>query len=379
MNTEKTGWRLISNVLIKALLLFVAVNLLWMVVFPNAAIGKLSLYNRLWPGRERLPFGEDINQSYNLSLSNLDAMFASHMIAQEKAEDEFRIIVIGDSSIWGTLLQPQETLPAQLQQSLAGYGSEADKQIKVYNLGYPTLSLLKDLMILEKAKQYQADLILWAITLQSMPEHSQYDSAIVQQNTALILQMSEQYPKLMDERLQKPARVQTNLISRRRNLADLYRLQLLGFMWGASGIDQVYPAEYPRAQVDLPAETSFAEMNPPELEEEALAFDLITAGYDIAGETPLILINEPIMISNGENSKIRYNYYYPKWAYDQYRDYLLISCAAAGWECLDYWNALPMVQFTNTAIHYSAKGAEAFAEILAKDLIGLELLPNVNN
>ena len=70
-------------------------------------VGKLSLYNRLWPGRIRLPFGENAQEAYNLSLYDLEAMFASHEInAGDKPENEFRVILIGDSATWGTLLDP---------------------------------------------------------------------------------------------------------------------------------------------------------------------------------------------------------------------------------------------------------------------------------
>ena len=53
--------------------------------------------------------------SYNLSLYNLEAMFASHEIAgQPKPADEFRVILIGDSATWGFFLAHEETLAAQL-------------------------------------------------------------------------------------------------------------------------------------------------------------------------------------------------------------------------------------------------------------------------
>ncbi len=59
----------------------------------------------------RLPFGENPTEAYNLSLYDLEAMFASHEInAGDKPSDEFRIILIGDSATWGTLLEPQDTL-----------------------------------------------------------------------------------------------------------------------------------------------------------------------------------------------------------------------------------------------------------------------------
>ena len=102
----KTHRTYILRVLLKASLLLLAVTLLFGVVKPIPWLGKISAYNLVFPGRARLPFGEVPDKAYNLSLYQLDAMFAAHQVAAEKAEDEYRIQTIGDSSIWGFLLPP---------------------------------------------------------------------------------------------------------------------------------------------------------------------------------------------------------------------------------------------------------------------------------
>ncbi|MCX6036693.1 MAG: hypothetical protein NTW99_02145 [Chloroflexi bacterium] len=68
--------RFLRNVIIKGLVLFLILDLSFAAL--PASLGKLSFYNHLFAGRQRFPFGEDSSQSYNLSLFNLDAMFASH-------------------------------------------------------------------------------------------------------------------------------------------------------------------------------------------------------------------------------------------------------------------------------------------------------------
>ncbi len=158
--------RFLRNVFLKGLVLFLLFDLSFAAV-NSAQLGKLSFYNHLFAGRQRFPFGEDSSQSYNLSLFNLDAMFASHVIADgPKPTDEYRVIVIGDSSIWGTLLRPEETLAGQLD--AAGL-SLCGKTVRVYNLGYPTISLTKDLMVLDYALRYQPDLVIWPVILGSLP------------------------------------------------------------------------------------------------------------------------------------------------------------------------------------------------------------------
>jgi hypothetical protein len=105
------------NVILKGFLLFIIINLLFALLRPG--IGSLSAYNTIFPGRERLPFGENSAKAYNLSLFDLDAMFASHEISGDpKQADEFRVILIGDSSVWGTLLKPEETLAGQLNSAI---------------------------------------------------------------------------------------------------------------------------------------------------------------------------------------------------------------------------------------------------------------------
>src|SRR4030067_128718 len=84
----------------KGAFLLVIANLLFAAWAP-AVLGKVSAYNLIFPGRERFPFGENPAQAYNLSLFDMDAIFASHILAAApKPADEFRIVIIGDSSIW---------------------------------------------------------------------------------------------------------------------------------------------------------------------------------------------------------------------------------------------------------------------------------------
>ncbi len=61
-------------------------------------------------------------------------------------------------------------------------------------------------------------------------------------------------------------------------------------------------------------------------------------------------------MSSGKNSDLRYNFFYPRWAYDQYRALLGEQAQAAGWHYLDLWNLVPETEFTNSAIHLTPAG-----------------------
>src|SRR5437016_1030565 len=137
---------IVRNVVLKALLLFLIANFGFAWLKPLPLLGKISAYNSIFPGRERLPYGENPERAYNLSLFQLDAMFASHAVAQPKPANEYRVLLIGDSSVWGLLLKPDQTLAAQI--NAAHYTTPDGRAVRAYNLGYPILSLTKDLLIL---------------------------------------------------------------------------------------------------------------------------------------------------------------------------------------------------------------------------------------
>jgi hypothetical protein len=186
-------WR----VLIKGLLLFLAVDLLFVPLNPLSMLGQVSAYNSIVPGRLSLPYGENPDQAYNLSLYSLDAMFASHELsAGKKPPDEYRVLLIGDSSVWGYLLKPDQTLSAYI--NAANLTSADGRQVHAYNLGYPTLSLTKDLVILRYAMQYQPDLIIWLLTLESFPVNKQLDSPILQNNPVATRDLISTYSLNLD-------------------------------------------------------------------------------------------------------------------------------------------------------------------------------------
>ena len=153
-----------------------------------------------------------------------------------------------------------------------------------------------------------------------------------------------------------------SLFGQRRALADLLRLQLYGVSWSATGIDQTYPIDYPPAQTDLTPDETFHGMQPPTLEEAKLSFGVFEAALRAAADVPLLVINEPMLISAGKNSDVRYNFFYPRWAYDQYRQNMSARAAAAHWTYLDAWNIIPASQFTNSAIHLTPAGEALLAK-----------------
>jgi hypothetical protein len=362
-------FKFVRNVLVKALILFILFNVLYALINPLAWLGHISLYNSIFPGRERLPFGEDPQHAYNLSMYNLDAMIAAHQISTYKQPGEFRVIVLGDSSVWGTLLEPQQTLSGRL--NTASLHTCDGRLLQFYNLGYPTLSLTKDLLLLDEVRAYQPDMVLWLVTLESFPRSSQLSSPLVANNADSIRDLITTYHldlDPMDPDLVEQTFYDRTIVGQRRALADWLRLQMYGVLWSSTGIDQVYPHDYPPAQRDFDRDVSFHDFQPPQLPEDALAWGVLTEGMQAAGGLPTLLVNEPILISSGQNSDLRYNFFYPRWAYDQYRSDLAVLAMQSGWHYLDAWDLVPEGEFTNSAIHLSPAGSQMLSDRVSQGL-----------
>ena len=104
---------------------------------------------------------------------------------------------------------------------------------------------------------------------------------------------------------------------------------------------------------------------------ESLLLDALAVGYEVAGRTPVLLVNEPIFVANGMHSDVRYNDLYPRWAYDQYRGLLAEQAQKNSINFLDMWNTIPPEFFTDTPLHLSADGERLFAEQLNPKLLPL--------
>ena len=358
---------------LKAAFLFLACNLMFAAINPQTWLGKISGYNLIFPGRERLSWSENPPVAYNLSLNNLDAMFASHVVSDGvKPKDEYRVLVFGDSSVWGFYLTNEETLTYYINQ--ADLVEENDKKVKVYNLGYPTISLTKDLLLMDYATKYEPDMVIWLVTLESFPSQKQLFTSLVLNNLDSVDRLIGTHDLSLnpeDDDFIRPIFWGRTIIGQRRPLADLFRLQLYGVMWAAIGIDQDIPEEFVLRQEDFEEDDSYYQFSPPVLDSNELAFDVLFAGIDLYEDIPVLIINEPIFISQGQNSNIRYNFFYPRWAYDSFRENISELSELNGWNYLDLWDQIPGREFTNTAIHLTPRGSALLAELVSEAMLDL--------
>lgn len=360
------SWSFVGRVLAKALALFLLTNLAFAAIDPWPLLGRISLYGYLAPLRPRFPYGEQPDRSYSLSLSDMNALFGSHVIARPKAGDEYRVILIGDSSVWGFLLRPDETLAVALNDLAMTSGD--GRQIRAYNLGYPEMSLFKDLLLLDRALAHDPDLIVWLVTLESFAPQRQLAPALVRDNADAVRRLAAQHALDLDldnAGLAEPDLLGRTIVGRRRALADWLRYQLYGLAWAATGIDQIYPDEIALRASDLQADESWHDFDRPrDFAAGEISFPVLAAGNERAGATPLLVVNEPMFISDGANSDVRYNFWYPRWAYDRYRELLHAEAASAGWNLVDLWDAIAPQEFTDSPVHLTPEGTRQLAELL---------------
>jgi hypothetical protein len=368
-STNSATWGFFLRVIVKASGLFIILNLVFALVTPMEALGRVSLYNTVLLGRERLPYGENPALSYNLSLFNLPAMFASHEVNRDKAGDEFRVLFIGDSATWGFLLENDDTLAGQI--NAGGYRLDDGRRVMAYNLGYPSMTVTKDLLLIDYAMRYDPDMIVWPVTLRSFPHSTQLaepkqDTSLVLSNAGRVDALIERYNLALDgddPRFVRANFWQNTIVGQRRELADCLRLQAYAVSWAATGIDQHIPDEITLRTNDFDDDTSYLDFSaetPFTIDD--LAVDVLAAGIERAGQVPVLIVNEPMFIGDGEYSDLHYNSFYPRWAYDLYREMLIEQAEANGWQLLDLWDSLAPEVFTDTPVHVTPEGSAQVAE-----------------
>ena len=347
-------------VLFKGIGLFALFNVLYALIQPPVA--RFSAYNLIFPGRERLPFGESQN-SFVVSIDDVDAIFASHTISGGKKPGEVRVAVIGDSSVWGENLGLDQTLTGQWNDLDLQCG---ESRLHIYNLGYPHPSAVKDLIFLEKLTEYKPDVIVWMLTLNTLS--SRRVNPFLVENRSAALRLLETYDLpfygLEELRQEQNSFVDKTIFGRRSFLARLIKLQMLGFLWFATGKDTDL-VKVPQAMSnDVTDELEYRESLPGSDPAAFMLMDALTAGHDIAGDIPVLLVNEPIFVATGLNSGIRYNNFYPRWAYDQYRDVVASQARENGWNYLDLWDSIPSSYFTDSPLYLNVDGERLLAENL---------------
>ena len=351
------------GVLLKGLLFLLLFE--YMIVAVPVPTAAANAYGLLGLKRERFPLSTVPPTDAALDVGSLDAMFASHVISERKAENEYRVLVLGDSTIWGLQSTPGDVLPGQLNRLGLHCGG---KDLRFYNLSFPRSSATKDIMILDRAVQLEPDAIVWMITWYTLMPKTRIDHWIVEQNPDDFKRLARRFDFLPRD-YEAPSLWDT-LFARNRELFRTARFQLYALIQLATDRDQIPgPPQIPATS--LSADESFEGLRPPTLRENQVSLDQIEDLLELAGNVPVLLVNEPILVMSGiPNSDVRYNSYYPRWVYDQYRQFMTEAASRHDWHYLDLWDMFPAEAFADTPLHLTPAAHLTLAEYLAPAILG---------
>jgi hypothetical protein len=222
-------------------------------------------------------------------------------------------------------------------------------------------------MILDKALAYQPDEIVWLITWYTLMPKTRVDHWLVAQNPDEFLKLARRFDFVPKD--YSPPSLLDRIYTRNSTMFRWLRYQLYPVIEAASGQEQfIGPPE--QAPVELSSGVVFEGLRPPTLRGSQVSLDQVSDFYALAGSLPVLLVNEPIQILDGvPNSDVRYDRYYPRWVYDQYRDYVRSAVDEHGWQYLDLWDAFPARYFADTPLHLTPEGQRLLAERLAPEII----------
>jgi hypothetical protein len=347
-------WRIFA----KGAVLFLIVEFAFYSLQPN--LQWLNVYNSPALIRLRFPISTVAPEDGALDVANIDAMLASHIVSKPKASNEYRIFVLGDSAVWGIGLKPEQTLPGQMNTLGLTCGN---KNIRTYNLSFPRPSATKDLMILDKAMKYQPDMIVWVLSTFTLWPNTRVEHPLISQNPDEYYKVAHRF-NFLPKNYRSPSLIK-QVINQNRTLFRVLRYQLYSLINLATGLDQI-PGPPEALPSQLSSSPIFEGVKPTRLNVTKFSIDQIKDFYQIAGNVPVILVNEPTQVlTNVPHSDIYYNAYFPRWVYDQYRQYVGEAAAQNHWNYLDLWNIFPSSYYTDTPLHLIPQAETELAKMIA--------------
>ena len=164
------------------------------------------------------------------------------------------------------------------------------------------------------------------------------------------------------------------IFGQRLRMKVVFTDQLYGLRWAATGTD-IEVAPVIALTRDVTSNSSYYDgfNSPADLNRLVSTFQFsgLDAGHNVVGDVPIYYFNEPILIASGKNSSIRYNVFYPRWAYDQYRMRIGQWMSEQNLPYADFWNIIPPSKFANTFLHLTPEGERQLAARLVPAILNL--------
>src|SRR5260221_9458331 len=349
--------RIWFRIALKALVIVLVADVLFIIFRPFDSISSYSVYGHFLPLRKRITVPARDEQS---QLGKLETLLHAHEISQPKAADEFRVVVLGDSGIngWGV---PDE-------QTISGYLTALGQNIRsrkghAYNLAYIGPNVTRDFLIADAALAYQPDLILWFVTedgfLNKTPDRLlEFNQPRLTQLTAQF-QLSDLNARLYGH--YQDVWWQRSLLAQR---GDIY--QWITFQTSALARADFLSVDFGAMQKNPAQQYQLDDGQPTQLQMPSASWLPLTALGQLTN-VPVLIVNEPIY-SVSEPSSM-YDALYDRSLYDKYRGVLASFCADNRLWCLDLWNSLPQMDFSDTPLHHTPMGNQTIASLVAREII----------
>lgn len=338
-----TGTMLL-RALIKALFLFVVFNLVYGVVQPARNGLFPSLYNIVFPGRERFQKGYEFDPYRLLN---------DHIISQATA-DTYNIVMLGSSEIWGSRSTPTESIPTYLDK--VGMVAADGRPVRVYNLAYPFPYAFKDLVVLEAAVEKQIPMDLVILSTFDVTLSMQWAPHVVSSaNLALETSVIKHYglpAKYFDPESTNRDDIGPVFVPEwqdRDALSAWASMQMRGLLWSFTGDDAdemtITLRNIPPALKKYFPPLTLARVSPENTMLKAFAQFQRERGI------PVIILDAPVPVESNE---------FAPWLHEQTQ--------AVGLPLIECWNVFPELSRFEDYLHITLETHDLYAHILAQHL-----------
>ena len=345
-----------ARIFIKAIILLFILNLvcLGLNFKPIAALTQFNTWWLVGHGRSRLVSKSDF-QNGQLPI---DSLLATHEIAyNQKKPEEYRVVVLGDSTAWGQGLLDEETFSGQLT---AANLVASGKHIVAYNLGYPSADIIAMMITLDAAMKYQPDLIIWFVTAYSFNNDATgvTTNEFASLNHARLEQLAETYhmQSWLDSRMPpEPAW---------RKYFAFYDQGTVA-VWLGSLFYPFVPTDVGNTGRRVATEPVTAKSTDPKDVPPGFypmpneSWNFVTIGQELAtrSNAKLLLINEPtLVLRNNPNAATTYSNIYARAYYNYYREAFSDYCTTHRIWCVDLWDVVPPADFMDSERHFDGNG-----------------------
>ena len=359
------------RVLLKAIIILVVVNLICAATNFNPVryLTRINSWGLVGHGRERLIYQNDLKNG----ILPIDSLMAAHAIAYTpKANDEFRVLILGNSGPYGAGLSDDETISAQLSQRNIRING---KKIVAYNLAFPSGDVVSSTIILDAALAYQPDLIISFVTANMFNNRASFwdqESVFMLLNREALEKIARQYDmsEWLTPRL-SPHPVGYELIGIHDSGTLIPWLSSLFYPFTQPQIEH---PNWRIAQDQVPAEPNNFDTVPGTYPVLNPTWNFLDISQQMANKVGarLLVVNQPTVVVEGPHADVSYSRLYGRAFYDTYIATIQSYTQTHHLTYADMWQLIPANYYTDSELHFDTIGVKLVVDELAR------LIPSVN-